>query len=151
MTDPADSEQLCQVISYQGAALGRHDEALQTLSDQMAQLVSAFNGLRTELSSPTLPVPAPVPEPVSPPPPRLQREPQVAPPERYAGEPHRCRDFLMQCSLVLASSRRLIPQIDHALPTSSGSFQGRPCPGPPQCGVQGDRGLPLTTPSPRTS
>ena len=111
MTDPADLDQLCNAICFQGALIGRHEEMLHGLMEGCQDLIEHhdlaldalrehFRGLPTRqptitVTSQPLSNPAGS-SPVTP----VSREPRLPPPERYDGDSITCRAFLSQCSLI---------------------------------------------------
>jgi hypothetical protein len=112
MTDPADSDQLRNALSSQGATICRHEEllcglmeGLQTLAESHDQalntLLDQFLGLSTmqhttKVTSQPLNNLA-VSSAVTP----VSREHHLPPPERFDGESLTYRAFLTQCSLII--------------------------------------------------
>ena len=105
MTDPADSAQLHNTVSLQGATIGKHEELLQNRIEGLHNLEEChdhmFNSLLEQatmetsraLSDLATSNASPQPTPAS-------RELRLPPPERYAGEYGTCRASLAQCSLA---------------------------------------------------
>ena len=114
MTDPADSYQLRNAISSQGATVGRHKELLQGLLDGFQTLAEchdcALNTLQEQF--PGLSVRQPAMAVAFQPPSNTavssaslqatlaSRDPCLPPPERFAGGSRTCWAFLSQCSLI---------------------------------------------------
>ncbi|KAI4901307.1 hypothetical protein NFI96_004115 [Prochilodus magdalenae] len=92
--DSADNATLQQALAAQGALLGKHDETLSQLAQQMQELTLAIQQLARPVQGEVTP-PAPLP-----PPPAASAEVQLPAPIRYDGEPGGCRGFLLQCSLA---------------------------------------------------
>ena len=129
--NPAEAEQLRQTVQNQSAALGEQSAQLRTLDASIKALSQAFSTLdpvlqkitaeqtkvqqmktsmtemRTAiraLQAATVPVPAPLPvPPAAHPAPARQAEPNLPPPEKYAGDPEKCRQFLVQCELAIGA------------------------------------------------
>ena len=88
--DSADNATLQQALAAQGALLGKHDETLSQLAQQMQELTLAIQQLARPVQGEVTP-PAPLP----PPPPAVGAEVQLPAPIRYDGEPGGCRSFLL--------------------------------------------------------
>ena len=99
--DPAVADQIRHALASQGALVGQHSQALQELMDALRGLTANVAQIGSQLDSLSshLP-PSEPPIPPSDQPALTPREPHVPAPERYAGDPGRCRSFLIQCSLV---------------------------------------------------
>ena len=113
--DPAETEQMKQALSSQGALISQHDatlrkvmETLQQLTTSVTQLDGRLDQVATQLSSLTTPGSSPPPPPAASsgtppgPPPLLPREPFIPIPARYTGDLGTCSQFLHQCSLVFS-------------------------------------------------
>ena len=107
--DPAGPDPIREALSNQGVLVGRHDQMLREVMDNLASLAANvaqmghhLNLVSTHLAPPAPEDPAP-PQELAPFPaqPALpSREPNIPTPERYAGALGTCKSFLMQCSLV---------------------------------------------------
>uniref|UniRef100_A0A3B1IPN2 DUF4939 domain-containing protein n=1 Tax=Astyanax mexicanus TaxID=7994 RepID=A0A3B1IPN2_ASTMX len=71
-------------VQHQGAAIGRHEQLLLEITQQLALLI------QNQASNPDAAQP-------------------VATPERYSGESDKCRGFLLQCSLVFEQQPSRFP------------------------------------------
>ncbi|KAI4899242.1 hypothetical protein NFI96_006039 [Prochilodus magdalenae] len=91
--DSADNATLQQALAAQGTLLGKHDETLSQLAQQLQELTLAIQQLARPVQGEVTP-PAPLP------PPAAGAEVQLPAPLRYDGEPGGCRGFLLQCSLA---------------------------------------------------
>ena len=93
--DPADRDAFRHAITQQGALLGQHDSALQSVSTSLAEISAVLAALQCQPPHQPPVDPGPTPGP-----PLHQREPHVPAPERYNGDLGSCRAFLVQCSVV---------------------------------------------------
>lgn len=98
--DPADAEQLRNIISNQGAVVNNHSEALQQLAETLRSLTVSMARIENQVSVLVPPPVEPTASTSSPVPIARLHEPHVLPPERYSGDLGTCRAFLIQCSLV---------------------------------------------------
>lgn len=107
--DPAGSDPIREALSNQGVLVGRHDQMLREVMDNLASLAANvaqmghhLNLVSTHLAPPAPEDPAPPQElaPVPAQPALPSREPNIPTPERYAGALGTCKSFIMQCSLV---------------------------------------------------
>uniref|UniRef100_A0A667YAA5 CCHC-type domain-containing protein n=1 Tax=Myripristis murdjan TaxID=586833 RepID=A0A667YAA5_9TELE len=111
---PLDPEAIRQTLSGQDNLLRKHDQLLEdlmgnsvALSGQVNELSNQMMSLTSLLASLTSTPPAPAAAAAAPPPstppmaPSLGKEPHTADPEPYSGDPKKCKQFLLQCSLVL--------------------------------------------------
>lgn len=132
--NPADFKHLQDAVSIQGELLGRHDSQmsaiLQTVQDLRVNFDSMAVSIDEQLKRLTVQAAAPEP-PVAPSPPSASvpftpapTEPRLSPPERYAGEPGRCKSFLIQCSLIFELQPSSFPtprsQVAYAITLLSG-------------------------------
>ena len=93
--DPADRDAIRTALNQQGALLGQHDKALQSISASLTEISAALAALQHQPPHQPPVDPGPTPGP-----PLHQREPHVPAPERYNGDLGSCRAFLVQCSVV---------------------------------------------------
>uniref|UniRef100_A0A672Z875 CCHC-type domain-containing protein n=1 Tax=Sphaeramia orbicularis TaxID=375764 RepID=A0A672Z875_9TELE len=95
--DPANLDQVREAIRLQGQRLGGHEKILHSMMDQMTKLalrVSELTCTRVFTSSQPVEPVALVPS-VQPP-----DEPDIPPPNKYAGDPETCRNFFTQLRLI---------------------------------------------------
>ena len=121
MSDPADSDvdPVRRAIGHQGAVLARHEETMQNLSRTLAEVLAALGSLQPPQGPPAPPAESP---PVAAP---YHREPHVTAPERFTGEPGRCRPFLLQCSLVFEQQPSSYPTDRARIAYVIGALSGR--------------------------
>ncbi|KAK5909547.1 hypothetical protein CesoFtcFv8_003468 [Champsocephalus esox] len=107
--DPTETERLKQAISTQGARVGQHEQALQSIMESLHNLNTGFTQLSGRLDQSfiqlnTLTASAPAPPPPAPEIPVIHpgqpREPFIPTPVRYSGDSGICSQFLHQCSIV---------------------------------------------------
>lgn len=114
--DPADTGEPCpaldelrHALASQGVLVGQHDQFLREVVETLRNLSASIHRIGTQVeqlsSQPTPPQPAtqadpPTATPPPAPPVYQPREPNIPPPERYAGDLGTCRAFLTQCSLI---------------------------------------------------
>ncbi len=102
-SDPAALRQLTTELTAQASQLAVHQQQLQHLTALTEQLVTALQGVHvTQPQAAASPPPAPVMQapPVS---------PRLAFPEKFNGDPTRCKGFLLQCSLFVNQQPALYP------------------------------------------
>ncbi len=102
-SDPAALRQLSTELTAQASQLAVHQQQLQRLTALTEQLVTALQGVHvTQPQAAASPPPAPAMQapPVS---------PRLAFPEKFDGDPTRCRGFLLQCSLFVNQQPALYP------------------------------------------
>ncbi|KAL6460385.1 hypothetical protein MHYP_G00303510 [Metynnis hypsauchen] len=114
--DPAELDPIKSALQNQGAAIGRHEQLLHDMMQQLTLLVRAqAKGAQpasigtgaaagTSAAAPALASPLPPTDPTP-----IRGEASVANPERYAGDPETCRGFLLQCSLVFEQQPSRFP------------------------------------------
>ncbi|KAL6456552.1 hypothetical protein MHYP_G00350960 [Metynnis hypsauchen] len=112
--DPAELDPIKSALQNQGAAIGRHEQLLHDMMQQLTLLVRAqAEGAQptgtgaaagASAAAPALASPLPPTDPTP-----IQGEASVANPERYAGDPETCRGFLLQCSLVFEQQPSRFP------------------------------------------
>ncbi|KAL6463648.1 hypothetical protein MHYP_G00280390 [Metynnis hypsauchen] len=114
--DPAELDPIKSALQNQGAAIGRHEQLLHDMMQQLTLLVraqaegaqpaSAGTGVAAGASAaaPVLASPLPPTDPTP-----IRGDALVANPERYAGDPETCRGFLLQCSLVFEQQPSRFP------------------------------------------
>ncbi|KAL6483817.1 hypothetical protein MHYP_G00086890 [Metynnis hypsauchen] len=116
--DPADLDPIKSALQNQGAVIGRHEQLLHDMMQQLTLLVrthtegaqpaSASTGVGAGAGASTgTPVLASPFSPTNPNP--VHSDALVANPERYAGDPETCRGFLLQCSLVFEQQPSRFP------------------------------------------
>ncbi|KAL6476018.1 hypothetical protein MHYP_G00145170 [Metynnis hypsauchen] len=116
--DPADLNPIKSALQNQGAVIGRHEQLLHDMMQQLTLLVrthtegaqpaSASTGVGAGAGASTgTPVLASPFSPTNPNP--IHSDALVANPERYAGDPETCRGFLLQCSLVFEQQPSRFP------------------------------------------
>uniref|UniRef100_A0A672YRD9 Gypsy retrotransposon integrase-like protein 1 n=1 Tax=Sphaeramia orbicularis TaxID=375764 RepID=A0A672YRD9_9TELE len=101
--DPANLDQVREAIRLQGQRLGGHEKILHSMMDQMTRLalrVSELTCTRVFSSSQPVEPVALVPS-VQPP-----DEPDIPPPNKYAGDPETCRNFFTQLRLIFEAQPR---------------------------------------------
>ncbi len=102
-SDPAALRQLTTELTAQASQLAVHQQQLQRLTALTEQLVTALQGVHvTQPQAAASPPPAPAMQapPVS---------PRLAFPEKFNGDPTRCKGFLLQCSLFVNQQPALYP------------------------------------------
>ncbi len=102
-SDPAALKQLTTELTAQASQLAVHQHQLQRLTALTEQLVTALQGVHiTQPQAAASPPPAPTMQtpPVS---------PRLAFPEKFDGDPTRCKGFLLQCSLFVNQQPALYP------------------------------------------
>ncbi|KAL6465200.1 hypothetical protein MHYP_G00253330 [Metynnis hypsauchen] len=114
--DPAELDPIKAALQNQGAAIGRHEQLLHDMMQQLTLLVraqaegaqpaSTSTGAAAGASAAAPALTSPLP-PTDPTP--IRGEASVANPERYAGDPETCRGFLLQCSLVFEQQPSRFP------------------------------------------
>ncbi|KAL6484161.1 hypothetical protein MHYP_G00062060 [Metynnis hypsauchen] len=116
--DPAELDPIKSALHNQGAVIGRHEQLLHDMMQQLTLLVraqaegaqpasaSASTGVGAGASAATPVLASPFP-PADPTP--ICGDALVANPERYAGDPETCRGFLLQCSLVFEQQPSRFP------------------------------------------
>ena len=107
--DPAELPDLDQVkiaLVNQGAAIGRHEQALQQILTQLQSLTATLQQAAPPVVVPAAP-PAPAPQVAEEA--AARSEPHLPPPERYSGDPGGCRGFLLQCSLAFEQQPSRFP------------------------------------------
>ncbi|KAL6471818.1 hypothetical protein MHYP_G00204680 [Metynnis hypsauchen] len=114
--DPAELDPIKSALQNQGAAIGRHEQLLHDMMQQLTLLVRAqAEGAQpastgtgaaagASAAAPALASPLPPTDPTP-----IRGEASVANPERYAGDPETCRGFLLQCSLVFEQQPSRFP------------------------------------------
>ncbi|KAL6461734.1 hypothetical protein MHYP_G00298790 [Metynnis hypsauchen] len=116
--DPAELDPIKSALQNQGAAIGRHEQLLHDMMQQLTLLVRAHTegaqpasastgvgaGAGASTGTPVLASPF---SPTNPNP--VHSDALVANPERYAGDPETCRGFLLQCSLVFEQQPSRFP------------------------------------------
>ncbi|KAL6456911.1 hypothetical protein MHYP_G00338740 [Metynnis hypsauchen] len=114
--DPAELDPIKSALQNQGAAIGRHEQLLHDMMQQLTLLVRAqAKGAQpastgtgaaagASAAAPALASPLPPTDPTP-----IRGEASVANPERYAGDPETCRGFLLQCSLVFEQQPSRFP------------------------------------------
>ncbi|KAL6458335.1 hypothetical protein MHYP_G00335650 [Metynnis hypsauchen] len=116
--DPAELVPIKSALQNQGSAIGRHEQLLHDMMQQLTLLVraqaegaqpasaSAGTGVAAGASAaaPVLASPLPPTDPTP-----IRGDALVANPERYAGDPETCRGFLLQCSLVFEQQPSRFP------------------------------------------
>ncbi|KAL6488152.1 hypothetical protein MHYP_G00047780 [Metynnis hypsauchen] len=114
--DPAELDPIKSALQNQGAAIGRHEQLLHDMMQQLTLLVRAqAEGAQpastgtgaaagASAAAPALASPLPPTDPTP-----IRVEASVANPERYAGDPETCRGFLLQCSLVFEQQPSRFP------------------------------------------
>ncbi|KAG9280531.1 mucin-5AC-like [Astyanax mexicanus] len=103
--DPAEAGTLKEIFQLQGAAIGRHEDMLQQMMQQLSLLVNSRTEAATEVAAP-----------------------QPPPPETPA--PGRCRGFLLQCLLFFEQQPSRFP----SKRSKVGFLPGRLWPGLQHCG-----------------
>ncbi|KAL6480237.1 hypothetical protein MHYP_G00112700 [Metynnis hypsauchen] len=114
--DPAELDPIKSALQNQGAAIGRHDQLLHDMMQQLTLLVraqaegaqpaSTGTGAAAGASAAAPALASPL-SPTDPTP--IRGEASVANPERYAGDPETCRGFLLQCYLVFEQQPSRFP------------------------------------------
>ncbi|KAL6472218.1 hypothetical protein MHYP_G00184060 [Metynnis hypsauchen] len=116
--DPAELDPIKSALHNQGVVIGRHEQLLHDMMQQLTLLVraqtegaqpasaSASTGVGAGASAATPVLASPLP-PADPTP--IWGDALVANPERYAGDPETCRGFLLQCSLVFEQQPSRFP------------------------------------------
>ncbi|KAL6468355.1 hypothetical protein MHYP_G00240320 [Metynnis hypsauchen] len=114
--DPAELDPIKSALQNQGAAIGRHEQLLHDMMQQLTLLVRAqAEGAQpastgtgaaagASAAAPALASPLPPTDPTP-----IRGESSVANPDRYAGDPETCRGFLLQCSLVFEQQPSRFP------------------------------------------
>ncbi|KAL6480093.1 hypothetical protein MHYP_G00111260 [Metynnis hypsauchen] len=118
--DPAELDPISSALQNQGAVIGRHEQLLQDMMQQLTLLVKAHTegaqpasanastgvgaGAAASAATPVLASPLP---PTDPNP--IHSDALVANPEGYAGDPETRRGFLLQCSLVFEQQPSWFP------------------------------------------
>ncbi|KAF7640930.1 hypothetical protein LDENG_00004630, partial [Lucifuga dentata] len=90
-------ERMVAVSSESRRAAAAREQALAALATQVQQLTQTLSQTLAPVQSAT-----PSPSPTLPTPSRVESEPRVGTPERYAGEPEGCNPFLTNCSILFA-------------------------------------------------
>ncbi len=106
-SDPAALKQLTTELTAQASQLALHQHQLQRLTTLTEVLVTALQGVRISqpLDAANRP-PAPANPPALPTPPV---SPRLAFPEKFDGNPTKCKGFLLQCSLFVNQQPSLYP------------------------------------------
>ncbi len=106
-SDPAALKQLTTELTAQASQLALHQHQLQRLTTLTEELVTALQGVRISqpLDAANRP-PAPANPPALPTPPV---SPRLAFPEKFDGNPTKCKGFLLQCSLFVNQQPSLYP------------------------------------------
>ncbi len=102
-SDPAALRQLSTELTAQASQLAVHQQQLQRLTALTEQLVTALQGVHVtqpQAAASSPPAPAMQAPPIS---------PRLAFPEKFDGDPTRCKGFLLQCSLFVNQQPALYP------------------------------------------
>uniref|UniRef100_A0A672Z804 Gypsy retrotransposon integrase-like protein 1 n=1 Tax=Sphaeramia orbicularis TaxID=375764 RepID=A0A672Z804_9TELE len=101
--DPANLDQVREAIRSQGQRLGGHEQVLHSLMDKMNQLSVQMSQIsNTRSPEPSFPVePVAAASTV-----RSADEPNIPPPNKYAGDPDTCRNFFTQLQLIFEAQPR---------------------------------------------
>lgn len=106
-SDPAALMQLSTELSAQALQLSLHQHQLNRLTTLTDEVVKALQGLRI---SPLGAISNPPPVLSNPPPAETPPvSPRLAFPEKFDGEPAKCKGFLLQCSLFVNQQPSLYP------------------------------------------
>ena len=129
--DSAETEpDLRKVLENQGVLLGRHNQALQELSNsnqvllnQIGQLATAMNQLTAQLNPEAPPANPQQPVPLAPPP--ANRDSYAPDPEPFSGDLDKCRGFFLQCSMVFMQRPLTFPTDQSKVHYVMGLLRGR--------------------------
>lgn len=109
--DPATLLQLSSELSTQGAQLALHRQQLVRLTTLTEKLVQAVQRLHVAPVNPSA-APSPPPSPLSmplDPLPQSAVNPRLVFPDKFDGNPSKCKGFLLQCSLFVDQQPFLYP------------------------------------------
>ncbi|KAJ8339618.1 hypothetical protein SKAU_G00364040 [Synaphobranchus kaupii] len=125
--DPADSTAMFHALQKQGLIVQQHAQGIFELREEIKELCAEMRRLAIAVQPRTPEQPAKLPAiPPSNPMGAWQfREPQQPPPERFGGEPERCKAFLLQCDFVFRQQPLTYPTDERRIGYVMGLLKGK--------------------------